>query len=105
MILVLSYLSTDNSIVTLILLIKVYRLRLLGDYHHSTRIAFVEFAMVVALLFIKNICNFNVHVGFGIVFPILVLCYSFVFVHIFKIKCPSLCYGLESIMFAAHAGT
>nr|GMD94864.1 polyadenylate-binding protein-interacting protein 12-like isoform X1 [Ipomoea batatas] len=24
---------------------EVYRLRLLGDYHHSTRIAFVEFAM------------------------------------------------------------
>ncbi|KAL5202539.1 hypothetical protein ABZP36_013491 [Zizania latifolia] len=25
---------------------EVYRLRLLGDYHHSTRIAFVEFVMV-----------------------------------------------------------
>lgn len=25
---------------------QVYRLRLLGDYHHSTRIAFVEFVMV-----------------------------------------------------------
>ncbi|XP_062092051.1 uncharacterized protein LOC133797930 isoform X2 [Humulus lupulus] len=24
---------------------EVYRLRLLGDYHHSTRIAFVEFVM------------------------------------------------------------
>lgn len=30
------------------LLMQVYRLRLLGDYHHSTRIAFVEFVMVVA---------------------------------------------------------
>jgi hypothetical protein len=29
-------------------LIQVYRLRLLGDYHHSTRIAFVEFVMVIA---------------------------------------------------------
>ena len=28
--------------------IQVQRLRLLGDYHHSTRIAFVEFAMVTA---------------------------------------------------------
>ncbi|XP_021647309.2 polyadenylate-binding protein-interacting protein 11 isoform X2 [Hevea brasiliensis] len=27
---------------------EVYRLRLLGDYHHSTRIAFVEFVMVIA---------------------------------------------------------
>lgn len=27
---------------------QVYRLRLLGDYHHSTRIAFVEFVMVIA---------------------------------------------------------
>ncbi|KAL6536586.1 poly(A) polymerase Cid12 [Orobanche gracilis] len=26
---------------------EVYRLRLFGDYHHSTRIAFVEFSMVV----------------------------------------------------------
>ena len=26
---------------------QVYRLRLLGDYHHSTRIAFVEFVMVI----------------------------------------------------------
>lgn len=31
------------------LLFKVYRLRLLGDYHHSTRIAFVEFIMVSIL--------------------------------------------------------
>ncbi|XWS50270.1 hypothetical protein CRYUN_Cryun12cG0073800 [Craigia yunnanensis] len=29
---------------------EVQRLRLLGDYHHSTRIAFVEFTMVFALL-------------------------------------------------------
>lgn len=29
-------------------LMQVYRLRLLGDYHHSTRIAFVEFVMVIA---------------------------------------------------------
>lgn len=28
---------------------QVYRLRLLGDYHHSTRIAFVEFIMVFSL--------------------------------------------------------
>lgn len=28
------------------ILLQVYRLRLLGDYHHSTRIAFVEFVMV-----------------------------------------------------------
>ena len=28
---------------------QVYRLRLLGDYHHSTRIAFVEFVMVIAI--------------------------------------------------------
>jgi len=27
-------------------LLQVFRLRLLGDYHHSTRIAFVEFVMV-----------------------------------------------------------
>ncbi|GJY74594.1 polyadenylate-binding protein-interacting protein 12-like protein isoform X1 [Tanacetum coccineum] len=27
---------------------EVYRLRLLGDYHHSTRIAFVEFVMALA---------------------------------------------------------
>ncbi|RWW02655.1 hypothetical protein BHE74_00033698 [Ensete ventricosum] len=26
-------------------MLQVYRLRLLGDYHHSTRIAFVEFVM------------------------------------------------------------
>ena len=30
--------------------VKVARLRLLGDYHHSTRIAFVEFVMVSLLL-------------------------------------------------------
>ena len=30
-------------------LVQVYRLRLLGDYHHSTRIAFVEFVMVIGL--------------------------------------------------------
>lgn len=29
-------------------LLQVYRLRLLGDYHHSTRIAFVEFVMVIS---------------------------------------------------------
>nr|GMD10399.1 Polyadenylate-binding protein-interacting protein 11 [Ipomoea batatas] len=29
---------------------EVYRLRLLGDYHHSTRIAFVEFTMVIDIL-------------------------------------------------------
>lgn len=29
-------------------LVQVYRLRLLGDYHHSTRIAFVEFVLVIA---------------------------------------------------------
>ncbi|KAA3475932.1 polyadenylate-binding protein-interacting protein 10-like [Gossypium australe] len=29
---------------------EVQRLRLLGDYHHSTRIAFVEFTLVVTLL-------------------------------------------------------
>lgn len=28
--------------------VQVARLRLLGDYHHSTRIAFVEFVMVCA---------------------------------------------------------
>ncbi len=28
---------------------QVARLRLLGDYHHSTRIAFVEFVMVGVL--------------------------------------------------------
>jgi hypothetical protein len=41
----------DNSsstvfIGSLQLLLQVFRLRLLGDYHHSTRIAFVEFVMV-----------------------------------------------------------
>jgi hypothetical protein len=30
--------------------VKVARLRLLGDYHHSTRIAFVEFVMVSSVL-------------------------------------------------------
>ncbi|RLM61511.1 CID11 [Panicum miliaceum] len=40
----------DNSsstvfIGSLQLLLQVFRLRLLGDYHHSTRIAFVEFVM------------------------------------------------------------
>jgi hypothetical protein len=29
--------------------VQVARLRLLGDYHHSTRIAFVEFVMVGVL--------------------------------------------------------
>jgi hypothetical protein len=33
---------------------QVYRLRLLGDHHHPTRIAFVEFVMVIASLFISN---------------------------------------------------
>lgn len=33
------------------LLTQVYRLRLLGDYHHSTRIAFVEFVMVRSVFF------------------------------------------------------
>lgn len=37
-----------SSMVSLIVFIQVYRLRLLGDYHHSSRIAFVEFAMVVS---------------------------------------------------------
>lgn len=27
---------------------QVYHLRLLGDHHHPTRIAFVEFVMVIA---------------------------------------------------------
>ncbi|XP_062093683.1 polyadenylate-binding protein-interacting protein 12-like [Humulus lupulus] len=36
---------------------EVYRLRLLGDYHHSTRIAFVEFVMV-SICF--NIPTFNI---------------------------------------------
>ncbi|CAI0441837.1 unnamed protein product [Linum tenue] len=31
-------------------LVQVYRLRLLGDYHHSTRIAFVEFVQVFTYL-------------------------------------------------------
>ncbi|KAK1388222.1 hypothetical protein POM88_016400 [Heracleum sosnowskyi] len=30
---------------------KVYRVRLLGDYHHSTRIAFLEFVMVSVIRF------------------------------------------------------
>ena len=38
------YPSHDNVDVECI--VKVARLRLLGDYHHSTRIAFVEFVMV-----------------------------------------------------------
>ncbi|XVF51085.1 hypothetical protein PTKIN_Ptkin04bG0155700 [Pterospermum kingtungense] len=33
---------------------EVQRLRLLGDYHHSTHIAFVEFAMVVTLAIFIN---------------------------------------------------
>jgi competence protein ComGC len=45
-------------------LIQVYRLRLLGDYHHSTRIAFVEFVMVIAsfsllLVFFIPMCSFS----------------------------------------------
>ena len=35
----------------LVRIVKVARLRLLGDYHHSTRIAFVEFVMVSVALF------------------------------------------------------
>ncbi|KAL1808718.1 hypothetical protein ACET3Z_025708 [Daucus carota] len=34
---------------------EVYRLRLLGDYHHSTRIAFVEF-VIVSLCKFPNFC-------------------------------------------------
>uniref|UniRef100_A0A2P2LYP8 Uncharacterized protein MANES_01G055500 n=1 Tax=Rhizophora mucronata TaxID=61149 RepID=A0A2P2LYP8_RHIMU len=34
---------------------EVYRLRLLGDYHHSTRIAFVEFVMVIASVFLFSL--------------------------------------------------
>ncbi|KAL0382480.1 UNVERIFIED_CONTAM: Polyadenylate-binding protein-interacting protein 11 [Sesamum calycinum] len=33
---------------------EVHRLRLLGDYHHSTRIAFVEFVMLRFLLFLMD---------------------------------------------------
>ncbi|XP_030540282.1 polyadenylate-binding protein-interacting protein 11 isoform X2 [Rhodamnia argentea] len=33
---------------------KVYRLRLLGDYHHSTRIAFVEFVMAESAIAALN---------------------------------------------------
>ncbi|KAL0394971.1 UNVERIFIED_CONTAM: Polyadenylate-binding protein-interacting protein 11 [Sesamum latifolium] len=33
---------------------KVYRLRLLGDYHHSSRIAFVEFAMAESAIAALN---------------------------------------------------
>ncbi|KAM0946731.1 putative RNA recognition motif domain, ataxin-2, RNA-binding domain superfamily [Dioscorea sansibarensis] len=33
---------------------EVYRLRLLGDYHHSTRIAFVEFAMAESAIAALN---------------------------------------------------
>ncbi|RWW20296.1 hypothetical protein GW17_00015597 [Ensete ventricosum] len=33
---------------------EVYRLRLLGDYHHSTRIAFVEFVMVSIFISINS---------------------------------------------------
>jgi len=34
---------------------EVFRLRLLGDYHHSTRIAFVEFVMVSYHTFVFHI--------------------------------------------------
>lgn len=33
---------------------EVYRLRLLGDYHHSTRIAFVEFVMAESAIAALN---------------------------------------------------
>ncbi|PKI75013.1 hypothetical protein CRG98_004581 [Punica granatum] len=33
---------------------EVYRLRLLGDYHHSTRIAFVEFVMAESAILALN---------------------------------------------------
>ncbi|KAL8265658.1 hypothetical protein R6Q59_003002 [Mikania micrantha] len=33
---------------------RVYRLRLLGDYHHSTRIAFVEFVMAESAIAALN---------------------------------------------------
>lgn len=44
------------SVAFCIYMLKVYRLRLLGDYHHSTRIAFVEFVMVRKVLSIHLTC-------------------------------------------------
>ncbi|KAL0331588.1 UNVERIFIED_CONTAM: Polyadenylate-binding protein-interacting protein 11 [Sesamum angustifolium] len=41
-------------LVSPIVLIKVYRLRLLGDYHHSSRIAFVEFAVAESAIAALN---------------------------------------------------
>ena len=43
------YVTFDDFLLNIFALRKVQRLRLLGDYHHSTRIAFVEFTMVVTL--------------------------------------------------------
>lgn len=44
------------------LMLKVYRLRLLGDYHHSTRIAFVEFVLVRYLSTLRP--AFDLHLFF-----------------------------------------
>ncbi|KNA03187.1 hypothetical protein SOVF_211590, partial [Spinacia oleracea] len=42
----LTFLSqTYKLIQSIVFCGEVYRMRLLGDYHHSTRIAFVEFVM------------------------------------------------------------
>lgn len=39
----------------LLFLPQVYRLRLLGDYQHSTRIAFVEFVMVIMIFLLISL--------------------------------------------------
>lgn len=41
------------------ILMQVYRLRLLGDYHHSTRIAFVEFVMVITPSLFMRVVSFS----------------------------------------------
>lgn len=38
--------SIELQIWNICCLLQVHRLRMLGDHHHSTRIAFVEFVMV-----------------------------------------------------------
>lgn len=79
------------------LFLQVYRLRLLGDYHHSTRIAFVEFVMVFVSSSISCICIFCfLHISMCFSFYLVVPAREYVriVIHEAKLNCPVSYYEL-----------
>lgn len=54
--LLLLLIYAERSLYLYFLIVQVQRLRLLGDYHHSTRIAFVEFTLVMIYFLLMCVC-------------------------------------------------